>query len=142
MSTRNRALIVITTIIAMSGIFSVHRVVADSAGTSVTQADGSPTQIAAVARHLDAGDARMCALLETSALACLGLGSSGRLRSGSTSTLGDVPNEMGDNLTSVNLGTDRRVMSLTEPGRAGAPTGTAGDGSGKVEVVKRVAQPG
>lgn len=77
-----------------------------------------------------------------SVLTCLGLGSSGRLHSGSTSTLGDVPNEMGDNLTSVNLGTDRRVMSLTEPGRAGAPTGTAGDGSGKVQVVKKVSQPG
>jgi hypothetical protein len=76
-----------------------------------------------------AGVAHTCVVLDTWQLKCFGLGSSGRLGSGSTSTLGDGANEMGDNLTSVHLGTDRRVMSLTEPGRAGTPTGTAGDGS-------------
>ncbi len=81
------------------------------------------------ARAVVAGVAHTCAVLDTLALKCFGLGSSGRLGSGSTSTLGDGPNEMGDNLTSVHLGTDRRVMSLTEPGRAGTPTGTAGDGT-------------
>ena len=81
------------------------------------------------ARTVVAGVAHTCVVLDTWALKCFGLGSSGRLGSGSTSTLGDGANEMGDNLTSVHLGTDRRVMSLTEPGRAGAPTGTAGDGS-------------
>ena len=81
------------------------------------------------ARTVVAGVAHTCVVLDTWALKCFGLGSSGRLGSGSTSTLGDGANEMGDNLTSVDLGTDHRVMSLTEPGRAGAPTGTAGDGS-------------
>jgi len=81
------------------------------------------------ARAVVAGVAHTCVVLDTWALKCFGLGSSGRLGSGSTSTLGDGPNEMGDNLTPVHLGTDHRVMSLTEPGRAGAPTGTAGDGS-------------
>jgi alpha-tubulin suppressor-like RCC1 family protein len=81
------------------------------------------------ARAVVAGVAHTCVVLDTWQLKCFGLGSSGRLGSGSTSTLGDGANEMGDNLTSVHLGTDRRVMSLTEPGRAGTPTGTAGDGS-------------
>jgi hypothetical protein len=81
------------------------------------------------ARAVVAGVAHTCVVLDTWQFKCFGLGSSGRLGSGSTSTLGDGTNEMGDNLTSVHLGTDRRVMSLTEPGRAGTPTGTAGDGS-------------
>jgi len=80
-------------------------------------------------RAVVAGVAHTCVVLDTFALKCFGLGTSGRLGSGGTVTLGDTANEMGDNLTAVNLGTDRRVMSLTEPGRAGTPTGTAGDGS-------------
>ncbi|MGA1149283.1 MAG: fibronectin type III domain-containing protein, partial [Ilumatobacteraceae bacterium] len=80
-------------------------------------------------RAILAGSAHTCAVLDTFALKCFGLGTSGRLGSGGTSTLGDAAAEMGDNLLAVELGTDRRVMSLTEPGRAGTPTGTAGDGS-------------
>jgi hypothetical protein len=81
------------------------------------------------ARSVVAGVAHTCAVLDTFAVKCFGLGTSGRLGSGGTATLGDAANEMGDNLIAVNLGTDRRVMSLTEPGRAGTPTGTAGDGT-------------
>ncbi len=80
-------------------------------------------------RAIVAGTAHTCVVLATFALKCFGLGTSGRLGSGGTSTLGDAAAEMGDNLLAVDLGTDRRVMSLTEPGRAGTPTGTAGDGS-------------
>ena len=81
------------------------------------------------ARAVVASIAHTCVVLDTFALKCFGLGTSGRLGSGGTSTLGDAGAEMGDNLLAVNLGTDRRVLSLTEPGRAGTPTGTAGDGT-------------
>jgi hypothetical protein len=81
------------------------------------------------ARAVVASVAHTCVVLDTFALKCFGLGTSGRLGSGGTSTLGDAAAEMGDNLLAVNLGTDRRVLSLTEPGRAGTPTGTAGDGT-------------
>ena len=81
------------------------------------------------ARAVVASSAHTCVVLDTFALKCFGLGTSGRLGSGGTTTLGDAAAEMGDNLLAVNLGTDRRVMSLTEPGRAGTPTGTAGDGN-------------
>ena len=81
------------------------------------------------ARAVVASIAHTCVVLDTFALKCFGLGTSGRLGSGGTSTLGDAAAEMGDNLLAVNLGTDRRVLSLTEPGRAGTPTGTAGDGT-------------
>jgi hypothetical protein len=80
-------------------------------------------------RAVVASSAHTCVVLDTFALKCFGLGTSGRLGSGGTTTLGDAAAEMGDNLLAVNLGTDRRVMSLTEPGRAGTPTGTAGDGN-------------
>jgi len=80
-------------------------------------------------RAVVASVAHTCVVLDTFALKCFGLGTSGRLGSGGTSTLGDAAVEMGDNLLAVNLGTDRRVLSLTEPGRAGTPTGTAGDGT-------------
>lgn len=79
-------------------------------------------------RAIAAGVAHTCVVLDTFALKCFGLGTNGRLGSGSTATLGDAEVEMGDNLTAVNLGTDRRVASLTEPGRAGTLVGTTGDG--------------
>ncbi|MEY4600662.1 MAG: hypothetical protein RLZZ201_353, partial [Actinomycetota bacterium] len=82
-----------------------------------------------MSRAVVASVAHTCVVLDTFALKCFGLGTSGRLGSGGTSTLGDAGAEMGDNLLAVNLGTDRRVLSLTEPGRAGTPTGTAGDGT-------------
>ena len=113
MSTRNRTLIVVTTIIAMSGIFSVHRVVADSAGTSATQADGSPTQIAALARYLDAGDAHTCVVLDGGELKCFGANTAGQIGSGGTAALGDAASEMGDALAAVNLGTGRSARAVS-----------------------------
>ncbi len=113
MSTRNRTLIVVTTIIAMSGIFSVHRVVADSAGTSATQADGSPTQIAALARYLDAGDAHTCVVLDGGELKCFGANTAGQIGSGGTVALGDATSEMGDALAAVSLGAGRSVRAVS-----------------------------
>ena len=113
MSTRNRTLIVVTTIIAMSGIFSVHRVVADSAGTSATQADGSPTQIAALARYLDAGDAHTCVVLNGAELKCFGANTAGQIGSGGTVSLGDAASEMGDALAAVNLGAGRSARAVS-----------------------------
>jgi alpha-tubulin suppressor-like RCC1 family protein len=80
-------------------------------------------------RSVAAGDAHTCVVLDTFALKCFGLGTSGRLGSGGTASLGDSPAELGDALGAVLLGTDRTVSSLSEPGRVGAPAGTAGDGS-------------
>ncbi|NBN97599.1 MAG: hypothetical protein EBV41_08270, partial [Actinobacteria bacterium] len=80
-------------------------------------------------RSVAAGDAHTCVVLDTFALKCFGLGTSGRLGSGGTASLGDSPAELGDALGAVLLGTDRTASSLSEPGRVGAPAGTAGDGS-------------
>ena len=80
-------------------------------------------------RAIVAGASHTCAVLNDATIKCFGLASNGRIGSGGTDPLGDAASEMGDNLPAVNLGTDRRVLSLTEPGRAGTPTGTAGDGT-------------
>ncbi len=113
MSHRSRSLIVVTSIVALSGIFSVHRVTADSAGTSATQADGSPTQIAALSRYLDAGESHTCVVITDGELKCFGSNSSGQIGSGGTASLGDSTAEMGDALISVNLGTGRTVRAVS-----------------------------
>ena len=97
----------------MSGILSVHRVTADSAGTSATQADGSPTQIAALSRYLDAGESHTCVVLNGGELKCFGSNAVGQIGSGGTTTLGDSALEMGDALVAVNLGTGRTVRSVS-----------------------------
>lgn len=113
MSFRSRTLIVVTSIVAMSGILSVHRATADSAGTSATQADGSPTQIAALSRYLDAGESHTCVVLNGGELKCFGSNTVGQIGSGGTATLGDSALEMGDALVAVNLGTGRTVRSVS-----------------------------
>ncbi|MFN3202836.1 MAG: fibrinogen-like YCDxxxxGGGW domain-containing protein [Bradymonadia bacterium] len=54
---------------------------------------------------LDAGGEQTCAILNTGALKCWGGNAYGGLGQGHTQTLGDGPGEMGDNLSSIDLGT-------------------------------------
>ncbi|MGA0785735.1 MAG: hypothetical protein ACO3QI_07790, partial [Ilumatobacteraceae bacterium] len=108
MSHRSRTFIMITSIVALSGIFSVHRVTADSAGTW-----GPPTQIATLARYLDAGESHTCVVITDGGLKCFGSNSSGQIGSGGTASLGDSTAEMGDALISVNLGTGRTVRAVS-----------------------------
>ena len=113
MLVRHRNLILVTTIIAISGVLVAQRVTADSSGASTTQADGSSTQIAALARYVDAGDGHTCVVLEDSSLRCFGSSSPGQIGSGGTASLGDSPAEMGNALLPVNLGTDRTVRAVS-----------------------------
>jgi alpha-tubulin suppressor-like RCC1 family protein len=53
-----------------------------------------------------------CALLDNGALKCWGYGATGVLGQGDTSTRGDGPNEMGDNLQPINLGTGAVISSF------------------------------
>ncbi|MFM7047214.1 MAG: RCC1 domain-containing protein, partial [Actinomycetota bacterium] len=118
MSARHRSLILPTTIIALSGVLVAQRVAADTAGTSVTQADGSPTQIAALARYLTAGEAHTCVVLDDGSLKCFGSNGSGQIGSGlvptgAAASLGDAAGEMGDALLPVSLGAGRTVRAVT-----------------------------
>ena len=113
MLVRRRNVLVLTTIVALSGTLVTQRVLADSSGASATQADGSPTQIAALPRYVDAGDAHTCVVLNNSTLKCFGANTSGQIGSGGTVALGDAVNEMGDALVAVNLGAGRTVRAVS-----------------------------
>jgi len=112
-STRVRSVIAFTTIIALAGVFSVRRVVADSAGASVTRADGSSTQISALARYVATGEQHTCVVLDDASLKCFGANTVGQIGSGGIVALGDAAAEMGDALVAVRLGTGRTVRAVS-----------------------------
>ena len=60
---------------------------------------------------LEAGSYSYCALFESERVKCWGSGAQGRIASGSSTDVGDAPNEMGSNLNFVDLG-NRRVKDL------------------------------
>ena len=62
---------------------------------------------------ISAGNAITCAILDTGDLKCWGFGMLGELGSGSSVTRGDGPNEMGDLMPVVNLGTGRTAAAVT-----------------------------
>jgi len=63
-------------------------------------------------RYLDIGTAHSCGLLDNNTIKCWGLGSSGQLGYGATSTLGDGAGEMGDALATIDLGTGRTAKQI------------------------------
>ena len=81
-------------------------------GGSVSGESGSATQTQAVLRYLDIGTAHSCGLLDNNTIKCWGLGSSGQLGYGATSTLGDGAGEMGDALATIDLGTGRTAKQI------------------------------
>ena len=64
------------------------------------------------AKAITAGDRHTCALLDNKAVKCWGINNSGRLGYGDTTTRGDEPGEMGDNLPAVDLGTGRTTKAV------------------------------
>jgi len=64
------------------------------------------------AKALAAGIAHTCAILDNDTVKCWGLNSNGQLGKGNTLSLGDSPNEMGENLAVINLGTGRTATKI------------------------------
>lgn len=70
-------------------------------GTGRTVLDGS------------AGEAHTCVLLDNHTVKCWGDNQYGQLGQGHTNDLGDDPNEMGDNLPAINLGTGKKAIAIS-----------------------------
>jgi alpha-tubulin suppressor-like RCC1 family protein len=64
------------------------------------------------AKAIAAGGAHTCALLVDNSVKCWGAGASGRLGIGNSSDMGDTPDTIGDNLSTVNLGTGRSARAI------------------------------
>jgi len=64
------------------------------------------TAIAATWQHT-------CVILDNASVKCWGEGGNGRLGLGDTNDIGDGPNEMGDNLSTVDLGTGRTATAIS-----------------------------
>ena len=68
------------------------------------------------ATQISAGHTHTCALLNDGTVKCWGNGHDGRLGQGNTSYIGLKPNQMGDNLPSVNLGSGLTATSIAAGG--------------------------
>ena len=89
-----------------------HKVRAEVSGGSVSSVSGAATQTRSLMRYLDLGTAHTCVVLDNSTAKCFGLGSSGQLGYGATTTLGDGAGEMGDALAAIDFGTDRTATMI------------------------------
>jgi alpha-tubulin suppressor-like RCC1 family protein len=64
------------------------------------------------AKQIALGSYHGCVLLSNNTIKCWGEGTSGQLGTENTNTLGDDPNEMGDNLQAVNIGSDKTIYMI------------------------------
>ena len=62
------------------------------------------------------GGQHYCAILDNASIKCWGYNNEGQLGIGSTDSLGDGANEMGDNLSSIDLGTGRTATAIAAGG--------------------------
>jgi alpha-tubulin suppressor-like RCC1 family protein len=67
----------------------------------------------ASAISVTAGGSHTCVLLNTAAVKCFGNGADGKLGYESQDNIGDLPNQMGDALATVSLGTGRTVLAVS-----------------------------
>ena len=80
-------------------------------------------QILLPVKELTAGGSHTCALLNDGKAKCWGAGSDGQLGNGNPKSIGDDPNEMGDNLTAIDLGTT--LWTTCQAGEKVTVNGTA-----------------
>ena len=61
---------------------------------------------------VDAGAEHTCAILNDGSVKCWGRNSGGELGLGASGSRGELPNQMGDNLPAVNLGTGKNAVAI------------------------------
>ena len=62
--------------------------------------------------RFESGSFHNCVIFSDATIKCWGSGLAGRLGEGNSESRGDGPNEMGDNLTFIDLGSSRKVTSV------------------------------
>ena len=65
------------------------------------------------ALHLSLGEAHTCAVLDNWSVKCWGRGTRGQLGQGGTSSFGNVPGQMGNNLPVVDIGMNRTALEIS-----------------------------
>ena len=65
---------------------------------------------------ISAGDLHTCALLDNATVKCFGSAGNGRLGTGDTLDIGDEPNEMGDALLPISMGTGVSAVAISAGG--------------------------
>ena len=65
-------------------------------------------------KQISISNSGTCALLDNDKVKCWGMNGYGRLGYGDTTNRGNGPNEMGDNLPYVDLGTGRTVLAVAQ----------------------------
>ena len=65
------------------------------------------------AKAIVTGNSHNCVMLDNSSIKCWGYNASGQLGLGNTNNRGDGPNEMGDNLPAVDLGTGKTARAIS-----------------------------
>ena len=75
--------------------------------------EGSPGSVRGAQSAITAGGSHSCALLANGQVKCWGYNGFGQLGQGNTSQLGDGPNEMGDNLALIQLGSGRTATAIS-----------------------------
>ena len=65
------------------------------------------------AKAIAAGSAHTCAILNNDSVKCWGSNTSGQLGLGDINSRGDGPNEMGDSLLSIDLGTGKTARAIS-----------------------------
>ena len=66
-----------------------------------------------LAKAISAGRSHVCAILDDDSVKCWGQNNFGQLGQGNRRSIGDQANELGNNLSAVNLGTNRKAISIT-----------------------------
>lgn len=90
--------------------------VGDSANQMGNSLPASALGTGRTALGVIAGTSHSCARLDNSTVKCWGSSTNGQGGLGTTQAAGDNPNEMGDNLAAISLGTGRTVVSLSSTG--------------------------
>src|SRR3546814_3892555 len=87
-----------------------------------------------IAIAIAAGALHSCALLDDNSVKCWGSNSHGQLGQGDNTNRGDGPDEMGDNLPAIALGTDFTAKSIAAGSYHTCVLSSAGEEIGRAHV--------